>query len=111
MSDLFPPGLEPPSPPPELRAQVLSAASRAFDAAPEHDAWTRALSSPVLRLAWAASVAVLGAAHLFVSVRRAAPRPDPVPPEIRQMARLPRIDVRSLPDEAAPTPIRAEERS
>ena len=108
--DLFPPGFEPPAPPPGLRERSLSAASRAFDAAPERDAWTRIFESPALRLAWAASVVLLAAAHARVPARPVMPAgPDAL--EIRQLAHLPRIDSRSLPDEAPPSPARSEERS
>ena len=109
--DLFPPGLEPPLPPPELRDRALAAAAAAFEAPPAIDAWTRALRSPALRLAWAASVALLAAAHALIPARRPSGA-DPDPREIRQLAHLPRIDARSLPDEApAARPAPVEKRS
>ena len=107
---LFPPGVEPPSPPPDLRSRVLEAASQAFDAPRAADPWARALRSPALRLAWAASIAVLAAAHALL------PQPgtrteDPQPPEIRQLARLPRIDSQALPVEGPSAPSANEKRS
>ncbi len=108
--DLFPPGFEPPPPPPELRARVLAAASRAFDAPPATDPWTRAFRNPVLRLAWAASIVILAAAHLLVPSRPPNTE-DPEPPEIRQLARLPRVDTRNLPVESPALRPRIEERS
>ena len=108
--DLFPPGLEPPSPPPDLRSRVLEAASRAFDAPRTADPWARALRSPALRLAWAASIAALAASHLLLPPRRTRTE-DPQPPEIRQLARLPRIDSHALPAEGSSAPAANEERS
>jgi hypothetical protein len=56
-------GLEPPQPPPELRARVLAAARNA-EAAP--DFWMRLWNHGGLRMAWAASVVLLLAGHVLI---------------------------------------------
>jgi hypothetical protein len=60
-------GLEPPQPPPELRSRTLAAAREqlAADAAP--DAWSRIWNHRGMRLAWAATVAVLLAGHVLAT--------------------------------------------
>ncbi|MEO8585300.1 MAG: hypothetical protein ABI584_04005 [Acidobacteriota bacterium] len=108
--DVFPPGLEPPPPPPDLRERVLAAASRAFDAPFASDPWTRAFGSPALRFAWAASIAILAAAHVLLP-SRPLDAENPEPPELRQLVRLPRIDSRNLPVESPALRPRNEARS
>ena len=56
-------GLQPPQPPPELRARVLAAAREA-ETAP--NVWSRLWNHSGLRLAWATSVLVLLAGHVLV---------------------------------------------
>ncbi len=103
--DLFK-GFQPPDPPPGLREAALGAGRAAFaDAArapaPAADIWTRLYRSRTLRLAWAASVVLLAAAHVTL------PRhPSAVPsstawapgldPEVSAIARLPRISEQAV---------------
>ena len=96
-------GFELPAVPARLRDEALAAARAAFGAAPRRDPWARLLASPAARLAWAASVAALAAAHVLFPrhVRPEGPaaatnvsRPDP---ELASIARLPRIDEKALP--------------
>jgi hypothetical protein len=96
-------GLEPPPVPARLREDALAAARAAFAAAPRRDPWARLLASPAARLAWAASVAALAAANVFLPRDGRPPtsaaavkvtRPDP---ELASIARLPRIDEHALP--------------
>ena len=102
----FPKGLEVPAPPDVLRARVLSAARQAL-LAELPDAWTRVVRSSPLRLAWASSVLLLLAANVFLpAVRRseivARTSPTVVDPEVEQIAKLPRIDMRLLqPEESS----------
>ncbi len=92
-------GFEPPEPPPGLREAALQAGRRGFAAVPAvraPDVWTRLYRSRPARLAWAASVILLGALHLALPRRpqagppstASAPRLDP---EVGAIARLPRI--------------------
>jgi hypothetical protein len=96
-------GLELPAVPARLREDALAAVRAAFTATPRRDVWTRLLASPAARLAWAASVAALAAAHAFLprdgrpeapGASAAVTRPDP---ELASIARLPRIDEHALP--------------
>ncbi|HSB63798.1 MAG TPA: hypothetical protein VLJ18_06505 [Thermoanaerobaculia bacterium] len=96
-------GLEPPAVPAHLKEDALAAARAALAAAPRRDPWARLLASPAARLAWAASVAALAAAHVLLprAGRPEAPaaaakftRPDP---ELASITRLPRIDEHALP--------------
>ena len=96
-------GFTPPAVPDGLRKQALAAARAAFTAPPQPDVWARLLASSTARLAWAASVAALAAAHAFLprEMRTETPpasatlaRPDP---ELAAIARLPRIDEHTLP--------------
>lgn len=96
-------GLEPPAVPARLREDALAAARAAFAATPRPDAWTRLFASPAARLAWAASVAALAAAHVLLPRTGQPPapatsvtvtRPDP---ELASITRLPRIDEHALP--------------
>jgi len=58
-------GLEPPPPPPQLRSRVLTAARKKGTETP--DLWTRIWNQRGLRLAWAAAVVLLVAAHALVA--------------------------------------------
>jgi hypothetical protein len=58
-------GLEPPQPPPELRARVLAAA-RSAKTAP--DVWSRIWNHGGLRMAWAASLVMLLAGHVLIGI-------------------------------------------
>jgi len=60
------PGLEPPPPPAGLRARAVAAARERMVAAPAPDLWTRIWNNRALRLAWAAAVTLLLAAHAMV---------------------------------------------
>jgi hypothetical protein len=101
MNDIPLHGFEPPEPPPGLREAALRAARTRFAEAPAPDIWTRVLRSRAARFAWAASVVVLAAAHLAVPRSREEGRPDVtvtaphLEPEIRAIAKLPRIDDRA----------------
>lgn len=96
-------GLEPPEVPAGLREDALAAARASFASAPRVDPWARLLASPAARLAWAASVAALAAAHVLLP-RNGRPEtpaasatithPDP---ELASIARLPLIDEHALP--------------
>ena len=94
---------EPPAVPPRLREDALTAARAALAAAPRRDPWARLAASPAARLAWAASVAALAAAHVLLPrdghveappASATIARPDP---ELASIARLPRIDEHALP--------------
>jgi|NGEPerStandDraft_6_1074524.scaffolds.fasta_scaffold407908_1 hypothetical protein len=95
-------GFEPPAVPARLREDTLAAARAALAAAPRRDPWARLATSPAARLAWAASVAALAAAHVLLPRDghvEAPPgsatvaRPDP---ELATIVRLPRIDEHAL---------------
>jgi hypothetical protein len=96
-------GLDAPLPPEGLREEALRAAREAFRREAPTDRWTRALRSPALRLAWAASVAALAAAHLLLPASPRSRAVVAVVPasadgrDIADIARLPRIDARALP--------------
>ena len=66
-------GLQPPQPPPELRARVLAAA-RETEAAPH--VWSKLWNHSGLRLAWATSVVLLLAGHILVGTGN-GPAADP----------------------------------
>ena len=93
-------GFHLPEPPPGLREAALRAARRRLAEEPQPDAWTRLFRSRAARLAWAASVVLLSAAHLALPSRlgerftspTASPRLDP---EVGAIAKLPRIDERA----------------
>jgi len=94
---------EPPAVPVRLREDALAAARAAVAAAPLRDLWARLLASPAARLAWAASVAALAAAHVLLprdgrpegpAAAANVSRPDP---ELASIARLPRVDEYALP--------------
>jgi hypothetical protein len=94
-------GFEPPPPPPGLREAALRAARERLTEDLLPDVWTRVIRSRATRLAWAASVVLLTAAHLALprsrqegphSVTVTAPLLEP---EVRAIAKLPRIDEQS----------------
>jgi hypothetical protein len=94
------PGLEVPGPPAALRESVLGKARQALARAPGLDPWTRLWESRVARLAWAACVVGLLAAHLAIGpVRKTRGDRSPVALQVRpaaddevnQLARLPRL--------------------
>jgi hypothetical protein len=60
-------GLEPPPPPGGLRARAVAAARERMAAAPAPDLWSRIWNNRGLRVAWAAAVVLLLAAHVLVS--------------------------------------------
>lgn len=66
-------GATPPAPPERLRPAVLGAAERSWGSG--RDLWSRAWESRPLRLAWAATLAALLAAHLLLP--GPAPRSGP----------------------------------
>jgi hypothetical protein len=93
--------LDLPAPPPGLREAALRAGRQAFGSASRLDAWSRLLASVPARVAWAASVALLLAAHAFLPAstsppRGAAPGASRLEPEVSAVARLPRIEDRAL---------------
>jgi len=61
------PGLEPPPPPGALRVRAVAAARERMAAAPAPDLWWKIWNHRGLRLAWAATVVLLLAAHALVS--------------------------------------------
>ncbi len=61
------PGLEPPPPPAGLRVRAVAAARECMAATPAPDLWARIWNNRGLRLAWAAAVALLLAAHVLLS--------------------------------------------
>jgi hypothetical protein len=94
---------EPPAVPARLREDALEAARAALAVAPRPDIWARLHASRAARLAWAASIAILAAAHVLLP-RSGAPDPAAASPtfartdpELASIARLPRIDEHALP--------------
>jgi hypothetical protein len=79
-------GLEPPPPPAGLRAQAVAAARERLAAAPAPDPWSRIWNNRALRLAWAAAVVLLLAAHALVS-RNPGTAPMPNPPVMAETQR------------------------
>ena len=59
-------GLEPPSPPTDLRSKALSAARTRMAGEPATDVWSMIWNSRGIRLAWAAAVVLLVAGHAMV---------------------------------------------
>lgn len=96
-------GFTSPAVPNGLREAALAAAREAFAAPVRPDVWARLRANPAARLAWAASIALLAAAHVLFP-RRGQPetpsasvtltRPDP---ELAAITRLPRLDEHTLP--------------
>jgi hypothetical protein len=94
--------LEPPRPPEELRARVLSRARAALAAPAPRGLCTRLFESRPLRLGWGAAVALLVAGHVVVSIARRpesiarSAGPRALPPrgdgDLASVVRLPRID-------------------
>jgi hypothetical protein len=60
-------GLQPSSPPPELRSSVLATARQRMGTETAPDIWSRLWNHSGLRLAWAASVVLLLAGHVLVN--------------------------------------------
>ena len=73
-------GLEPPHPPPGLRAKALAAARERLEVSAVPDVWSRIWHHRGLRLAWAASVLALLAGHILATLSPVGPisRVDPV---------------------------------
>lgn len=69
-------GLVPPQPPPDLRSKVLAAARQRMDPETVPDVWSRVWNNRGLRLAWAASLVLLLAAHVLVGTG-SGPLTDP----------------------------------
>jgi hypothetical protein len=94
-------GFEPPPPPPGLREAALRAARGRLAGDQLPDVWTRVIRGRATRLAWAASVVLLAAAHLVLPRSRDGERPGVtviapyLEPEVRAIAELPRIDDRA----------------
>jgi hypothetical protein len=113
-------GLVPPEPPRELQRRLLRKATDALGREAPRDIWTRLWESRPLRLAWAGAVAALLVANVVVpSGRRAAPLQVAAPPqqsvppladELESIARLPRIDLDTLPAIGGAAPPPAEPR-
>ena len=92
-----------PAVPGDLSEKALAPARAALTASPRPDVWARLAASPAARLAWAASIAILAAAHVLFP-RGAQPEPPSASvtltrqdPELAAISRLPRIDEHSLP--------------
>ena len=66
--------LEPPLPPPELRARVLAAAGSRAAVERVSDVWTKIWENRMLRWAWAASVLALIAGHLILVPQHSSPQ-------------------------------------
>lgn len=89
--------LEGEAPPADLRARSLERALQVWTESAASDRWRRLWESAPLRLAWAASVVVLVAAHLVVPLRSgrattsvtAAGRQADT--ELQEVVRLPRL--------------------
>lgn len=100
--DPFLRGFTPPAVPGGLREKALAAARTALTASPRPDVWARLASSRAARLAWAASIAILAAAHALLP-RRGQPEAPPAvavarpDAELAAIVRLPRIDEKTLP--------------
>jgi hypothetical protein len=111
-------GVLPPEPPYELQARVLREATVALTRRPRWDAWTRLWESRPLRVAWAAAVLALVAANAALPGRRHpeslnadGPPASTAPREANELdaiARLPRIDLGTLPAAEGPAPPAAE---
>jgi hypothetical protein len=110
-------GLVPPEPPRELQGRVVRKATEALGREAHRDIWTRLWESRPLRLAWAGTVllflignGVLPARGRTRSVQAVTPRAPAVSSpgdELNSIARLPRIDLATLPggERAEPAPI------
>mgnify|MGYP001816489070 CR=1 FL=1 len=70
-------GLQPPTPPQELRSSVLATARQRMGTETALDVWSRLWNHNGLRLAWAASVVLLLAGHVLVNTgKETATDPD-----------------------------------
>ncbi len=94
-------GLVPPEPPRELQGTVLREAKAALTGRPRRDAWSRIWENRPLRLAWAAAVLALLAANAVLPAPKRTTSAKVVTPhetdELHAIARLPRIDLSTLP--------------
>jgi hypothetical protein len=72
-------GLRPTGPPPQVRDEVLSAATAAMARQPVADLWDRLWSNRPLRLAWAAAAALLVVGHVAIT---------PNPPSVTRFVSL-----------------------
>jgi hypothetical protein len=64
--DLLFGGLEPPQPPPDVRARALRAAHERLAEPASPDLWSRLWNNRSLRLGWVAAVILLAAGHILV---------------------------------------------
>ncbi len=109
--------VDPPGAPPSLRTRALAAARVARRKPEPVDLWSRIWASRPLRLAWAASLTAVLAAHVALSVRSAL---EPIPSaaadggafliastvsddELRTLVDLPNIALDTLPTFESPT--------
>jgi hypothetical protein len=91
--------LDTPEPPSALKSMVLQATAEALNRPPTPDIWTRIWDSRPLRLAWVATVSVLVAGHLAVTVVQQQPEPPSLTdssltvadPELAEISDLPRL--------------------
>ncbi len=95
-------GLVPPEPPGELHGEVMQAAVAALAREAPRDLWTRLWESRPLRLAWAAVVLLLLLGNLVApratsTFRMRGIAPAAAADELDSIARLPRIDLETLP--------------
>ncbi|MCB1037318.1 MAG: hypothetical protein KDD47_26040, partial [Acidobacteria bacterium] len=106
-------GLEPPSPPPDLRRKALASAYQAMEEMKD-DVWTRLWNARPLRLAWLCATALLLLGHLSASrLIRGSGKPgapfaasSSLPSqELAEVMDLPpiRLDARAFFGSAAPT--------
>jgi hypothetical protein len=112
-------GLRTPEPPRELDSRVLREATAALARRSRRDVWTRLWESRPLRVAWATVALALLAANAVLPGRRhpesvsAAGPPASMAPreanELRAVARLPRIDLATLPGGEGAAPSRVEQ--
>lgn len=86
-----------PGPPATLRDRTLRAATQALDRDAPTDLWTRLWENRTARIAWAACIVALVAAHVAVTPRSAvAPRIVQMEDEISELTRLPRLDAEAV---------------
>jgi hypothetical protein len=108
-------GLVPLEPPRELEGRVLLEAKAALARRPHRDAWSRIWESRPLRLAWAAAVLGLLAANAVLPAAKRDTSATVVTPhetdDLHAIARLPRIDLTTLPGGEGVSSPRAEKPS
>lgn len=86
-----------PGPPATLRERALDAAASAMAGHTRKDAWARLWESGPARLAWAACIVALIAAHVALTPRSAVPpRIVQIDDEIRDLTSLPRLDAEAV---------------